>query len=65
MGDDKTFTDAYDRTRIPGGDDPDIRHLAERHGIPLEDARDLMKRYGGDQPVLEREIQKLLNSRRS
>jgi len=65
MGDDKTFTGADDRTRIPGGDDPAVRHLAERHGIPLEEARDLIKRYGDDQPVLEREVQKLQNSRRS
>jgi len=65
MGDDKTFTGADDRRGTPGGDDPDVRHLAERHGIPLEDARDLLRRYGNDQPVLEREIRKLQNSRQS
>ncbi|WP_309083452.1 DUF3606 domain-containing protein [Chelativorans sp.] len=59
MGDDKTFTDAESRARVAGGDDYEVRHLAERHGIPLEQARDLLKRYGDDQPMLEREVQKL------
>jgi len=59
MGDDKTFTSAEQRARVPNGDDPNVRHLAERHGISLEQARDLHRRFGNDQPLLEREVQRL------
>jgi hypothetical protein len=59
MGDDKTFTDAENRARVPHGDDPAVRHLAERYGLPLEQARDLHERFGHDQPLLEREVQRL------
>ena len=59
MGDDKTFTSPEERARVSGGEAPDIRHLAERYGISLEQARDLRERCGDDQPLLEREIQKL------
>ncbi|WEX11105.1 DUF3606 domain-containing protein [Chelativorans sp. AA-79] len=61
MGDDKTFTSP--EARASGSDDPDIRHLAERYGITLEQARDLRDRCGDDQPLLEREVQELKGGR--
>jgi hypothetical protein len=62
MGDDKTFTNPEARENAAGDDAFKVRHLAERHGIPLETARDLLDRLGDDPAKLEREIYSLKTS---
>jgi hypothetical protein len=62
MGDDKTFTNPEERKHAAGDDAFKVRHIAERHGIPLETARDLLHRLGDDPAKLEREIHRLKSS---
>jgi len=52
MPDDKSKTDKRDRLRVAGGEDYEVRYLADKAGITQEQARELIKRYGNNREVL-------------
>jgi hypothetical protein len=52
MADDKSKQDNRDRLRVAGGEDYEVRHLADEAGITWEQARELIKRYGNDRDKL-------------
>ena len=39
MADDKSKTDQRDRAKVAGGEDYEVRYMAERMGITVEEAR--------------------------
>lgn len=55
MPDDKTKMDQRDRSRVAGGEDYEVRHFADKHGIPMDKARELIEKYGNDRETLDRE----------
>ena len=59
MADDKTKTDARDRNRVAAGQDYEVRHLAKYYDISIDEARDLIERFGNDRGTLYREAAKL------
>jgi hypothetical protein len=59
MADDKNIVGGQDRARVAGGEDYEVRHFAERHGISPDEVRDLIARVGNSRDALEREVQKL------
>jgi len=59
MSDDKNKQDARDRNRVAGGQDYEVEFFARQNGISLEQARDLIDRFGNDRDKLEREARKL------
>lgn len=48
-----------DRSQIAAAERYDVQHLAERHGISTDEARELIERFGNDRDVLDREAEKL------
>jgi hypothetical protein len=59
MADDKSKTGGQDRSRVAGGQDYEVRHFAEKNGITIDQAREVIQRCGNDRDMLEREVKKL------
>lgn len=59
MADDKTKMDERDRSRVAAGEDYEVRYFADRHGITMDKARDLIRRFGNDREQLEKEASRL------
>ena len=53
MPDDKTHVGEPDRGRVAGEEDYEVRYLAEKHGLSVEQARKLIDRLGNDREKLE------------
>ena len=61
MTDDKTKRDARDGTRVAGDQDFEVQFFAQEHGISIEQARNLIAKFGANRQVLDREAWKLLH----
>jgi hypothetical protein len=61
MTDDKTKVGEPDRSRVAADQDYEVRYLANRYSISVEQARDLIARYGNDRQKLH-EAAKWLNA---
>ena len=53
MSDDKTDVGGRDRSRVAAGQDYELDHFAQRHGISREQARALIERIGNDREKLD------------
>ena len=58
-GDDKTKQDNRDRSRVAGDEEYEIRYFAEEAGISMDQARELIDRFGNDRETLMREAKKI------
>lgn len=56
MPDDKSDRRAQDRARVAAGEDYEVRHLMERHGISRERALELIKAHGPSREAIEKAI---------
>ena len=61
MADDKTRADARDRNRIARDQNYEVAQFALYHGISLDQARNLIDKFGNNRQVLEREAWKLVH----
>jgi hypothetical protein len=52
MPDDKTKKGAPDR-QVASGEDYEVQYLARQHGISIEQARELIAKYGNDRATLD------------
>jgi predicted xylose isomerase-like sugar epimerase len=59
MPDDKTKVGEPDRSRVSGDQDYEVRYFAEKHGISIEGAIDLINRFGNNREKLEEAANKL------
>jgi len=59
MADDKGKTDGRDRSRIAAGQDYEVQYFAERYGISMEQARELILKHGNNREKLELEVSRL------
>ena len=59
MTDDKDKRDNRDRSKVAGGEDNEVRYLAEKTGISSAQARDLVDRFGNDRQMLLDHAQRL------
>ena len=59
MADNRSQVGEPDRSRMAAGERYEVQHLAERHGISTDEARELIERFGNDRDVLDREAEKL------
>jgi len=53
MSDDKSQAGGRDRGRVAGGQDYEVRHFAERHGISIEQAQQLIAEHGNSRDKLD------------
>lgn len=56
MADDKSKTGGADRSQVAGGEDYEVRHFAEKHGIPMRDAKALIDAHGNNRDELEKAV---------
>ena len=59
MADDKSKRGGRDRTRVASAQGYEVNYFARKHGITREQARDLIKRVGGDRDKLNEAAGKL------
>ena len=59
MSDDKSDRGSGDRSRVASGEDYEVQHFAERHGISAEEARRLIKEHGNDRAKLDEMASKM------
>lgn len=53
MPDDKSKTGGRDRSQVAAGQDSEVRHFAERHGISIEQAEQLIAKHGNSRDELD------------
>ena len=59
MSDDKSNVCGQDRSRVAGEQDYEVRYFAERHGISIEQAQQLIDRHGNSREELDRAAQQM------
>ena len=60
MPDDKSMHDKRDRGRVAAEQDFEARYFAQEAGISLEQAKELIERFGHDRDTLLREASQML-----
>ena len=58
MADDKT-KQGQDRNFVAGGEKYEVRHFAEKHGLSIEQAQELIDRVGNSREALDAAAQLL------
>lgn len=53
MSDDKTNVGGADRARVAGDEEYEVRYFAQKHGISVERAQDLIDKHGNNREALE------------
>jgi hypothetical protein len=59
MADDKSKRGKQDRERLAGGEAYEVEYFARKHGITMEQARQLIKEHGNNRAKLDAEAEKL------
>jgi hypothetical protein len=59
MPDDKSKRGTPDKRQVAGGEDYEVNYFAAKHGISLQQARDLISRVGNDRAKLNAAAEKL------
>lgn len=59
MSDDVGNTGSQDRSRVAAGQDYEVRHFAERHGITIEQAQQLIAEHGNSREKLDQAARKM------
>jgi hypothetical protein len=59
MADNPNKEDNRDRSRVSGSEDYEVRYFADENGISMDQARELIARFGNDRETLNREARKL------
>jgi len=59
MADDTSNRGAGDRSRVAGGQEHEVRYFADKHGISIEQAQQLIQQHGNDRETLDRAAQQM------
>src|SRR4029079_10746364 len=59
MGDNKQHTGQPDRGRVSGAEDYEVRDSADKHGLSIEQARELIRTHGSQREALDRAAEQL------
>jgi hypothetical protein len=54
MADNKQTTGEPDRSRVSGSEPYEVRYFADKHGISLEQAEDLIRTHGNNRETLDK-----------
>lgn len=53
MADDKQNVGEPDRSRVSGSEDYEVNDFARKHGLSMDQVRDLIARHGNDRETLD------------
>ncbi|RAK57644.1 DUF3606 domain-containing protein [Phenylobacterium deserti] len=59
MADNKQHVGEPDRSRVSGSEDYEVRYFADKHGLTMDQARDLIARHGNQRDELDRAAEQL------
>ena len=59
MPDDKSHIGEPDRSRAAGDQDYEVRYLAEKHDLSVDQVRKLIARFGNDRDKIEAAVRQL------
>lgn len=59
MADNKQNVGEPDRSRVSGSEAYEVRYFAEKHGLSMDQARELIARHGNDREALDRAAEQL------
>lgn len=59
MPDDTNNRGGQDRARVSGEEEYEVRYFADKHGISVQQAEDLIRKHGNDRATLDRAAQDL------
>ena len=59
MSDDTSKRGAADRRTVAGGEAYEVEYFAKKHGITVQQARDLIARHGNSRATLDAQAAKL------
>jgi len=59
MADNKQNAGEPDRSRVSGSEDYEVRYFAEKHGISMDQARDLIAKHGNQREELDAAAERL------
>ncbi len=59
MADNKQNVGEPDRSRVSGSEDYEVRYFAEKHGISMDHARELIARHGSQREELDAAAERL------
>ena len=63
MSDDTTNRGGQDRSRVAGEQEYEVRYFAEKHGISVEQAQELIDRHGNSREKLDEAAERLSGGR--
>jgi hypothetical protein len=53
MSDNKQNVGEPDRSRVSGSEDYEVRYFADKHGLSMDQARDLISKHGNNRDALD------------
>jgi hypothetical protein len=59
MADNRQHVGEPDRSRVSGSEDYEVRYFADKHGISMDQARDLIAKHGNQRDELDRAAERL------
>jgi hypothetical protein len=59
MADSKQNVGEPDRSRVSGSEDYEVRYFADKHGISMDQARELIDRHGNQRDELDAAAERL------
>lgn len=59
MADDKQHIGEPDRGRVSGSEDYEVRYFADKHGLTMDQARELIARHGNQREALDQAAERL------
>jgi hypothetical protein len=59
MSDDKSNRGEPDRSRVSGSEPYEVRYFADKHGLSMDQAEDLIRQHGSDRETLDRAAEQL------
>jgi len=59
MADDTNNRGGQDRSRVAGGEEYEVRYFAEKHGISIEQAEQLISQHGNSREKLDAAAQQM------
>jgi len=59
MADNREHVGEPDRSRVSGSEDYEVRHFADKHGISMDQARQLIAKHGNQRDELDRAAEQL------
>jgi len=59
MADNREHVGEPDRSRVSGSEDYEVRYFADKHGISMDQARQLIEKHGNQRDELDRAAEQL------